>query len=120
LHTIRARILRRLARHDLGIDADGSRADPVAEESPVLAGLSRASVQGRVALGPRAGARVRGLGRDPEAGGSRRADRATPISTGSTFMAMSRWPRGIARDWNSSAATCDAGRPHRGLPGCCF
>ena len=75
--TIRARILRRLRRHGLGPDAEGSRPDPVAEESPVLAGLSTASVQGRVALGPRAGARSLALGRDPEAewvtGGPRHA-----------------------------------------------
>ena len=78
LTTIRARILRRLRRRGLGPDAEGSRRYPVAEESPVLAGLSSASVQGRVALGPRAGARSLALGRDPEAewvtsGGSRHA-----------------------------------------------
>jgi len=38
--------------------------DRLAEESPALAGIVGASVQGRVALGPRAGARVRRLGRD--------------------------------------------------------
>jgi len=37
------------------------------EESPVLAGIVGASVQGRVALGPRAGARVRRLGHEPGA-----------------------------------------------------
>ena len=31
----------------------------------MLAGIAGASVQGRVALGPRAGARVRRLGREP-------------------------------------------------------
>src|SRR5215471_2920697 len=36
--------------------------DRLAEESPVLAGIVGASVQGRVALGARAGARVRRLG----------------------------------------------------------
>jgi hypothetical protein len=65
--TIRARILRLLGRRGLGPDADVSRPDPVAEDSPTLAGLSSASVQGRVALGPRAGARLMALGRDPEA-----------------------------------------------------
>ncbi len=39
-----------------------------AEVSPVLAGLVGASVQGRVALGPRAGARVRRLGGEPDLG----------------------------------------------------
>jgi hypothetical protein len=64
---IRARVLRLLARRGLGPDAEVDRADPVAEESLALAGLSVASVQGRVALGPRAGARAMALGRDPEA-----------------------------------------------------
>jgi putative transposase/transposase-like zinc-binding protein len=64
---IRARILRLLGRRGLGPDADVSRPDPVAEDSPTLAGLSSASVRGRVALGPRAGARLMALGRDPEA-----------------------------------------------------
>jgi Putative transposase len=52
-----------LVRHGLepGDDATGS-ADWLADESPVLAGIVGASVQGRVALGPRAGARVRRLG----------------------------------------------------------
>ena len=41
--------------------------EPLAEVSPALAGLRRASVQGRVALGRRAGARLLALGRDPDA-----------------------------------------------------
>jgi hypothetical protein len=44
-----------------GDDATGL-ADPLADESPVLAGIVGASVQGGVALGSRAGARVRRLG----------------------------------------------------------
>jgi len=48
-------------------DADSSPADPVVEESPALAGISSASVEGRIALGPRAGARVWRLGEDPDA-----------------------------------------------------
>jgi hypothetical protein len=67
LTTIRARVLRLLARRGLGPDAEVSRPDPVADESPALAGLSSASVRGRVALGPRAGSRAVALGRDPEA-----------------------------------------------------
>ena len=55
-----------------GDDATGP-ADRLADESPVLAGIVGASVQGRVALGQRAGARVRRLGdaRDTEAVTSR-------------------------------------------------
>jgi hypothetical protein len=74
LATIRHRVQRLLVRHGLepGDEATGP-ADRFAEESPVLAGIVGASVQGRVALGQRAGARVRRLGdaRDTEAVTSR-------------------------------------------------
>jgi Putative transposase len=63
LGTIRHRVQRLLVRRGLepADDATGP-GDPLADESPVLAGIVGASVQGRVALGPRAGARVRRLG----------------------------------------------------------
>jgi hypothetical protein len=74
LATIRHRVQRLLVRHGLepGDDATGP-VDRLAEESPVLAGIVGASVQGRVALGSRAGARVRRLRYeiDPGAGTSR-------------------------------------------------
>src|SRR5437867_11801112 len=47
--------------------ADPSQRDPVVEESAVLARMSSASIQGRIALGPRAGARVWRVGDDPDA-----------------------------------------------------
>jgi len=51
-----------------GLDVDDARdIDPLAEESPALAGISSASIQGRIALGPRAGARVLQIGREPGA-----------------------------------------------------
>ncbi len=63
LGTIRRRVGRLLRRRSLEPDADGTgRADPLAETSLVLAGIVGASVQGRVALGARAGAQVRRLG----------------------------------------------------------
>ena len=69
LATIRQRVQRLLVRRGLepADDATGP-ADRLAEESPVLAGIVGASVQGRVALGSRSGARVRRLGdaRDTE------------------------------------------------------
>jgi hypothetical protein len=63
LATIRQRVQRLLVRRGLepGDDATGP-ADRLVDESPVLAAIVGASVQGRVALGPRAGARVRRLG----------------------------------------------------------
>jgi len=63
LATIRQRVQRLLVRHGLepADDATGP-ADRLADESPVLAEMVGASVQGRVALGHRAGARVRRLG----------------------------------------------------------
>ena len=74
LATIRHRVQRLLVRRGLepADDATGP-ADRLADESPVLAGIVGASVQGRVALGSRAGARVRrlGAGRDAAAVTSR-------------------------------------------------
>jgi len=68
LATIRARVRRLLARRGLEPqDVDLMPPDPLAEESLALAGISSASVQGRVSLGRRAGTRVLRLGRDPDA-----------------------------------------------------
>src|SRR5438552_6524865 len=66
LATIYRRVQRLLARRGLDVD-DPPDVDPLAEESPALAGISSASIQGRIALGPRAGARVLQLGREPDA-----------------------------------------------------
>jgi hypothetical protein len=68
LGTIRRRVRRLLARRgvDLGEDDPGAT-DGLAEASPVMAQLVSASVQGRVALGPRGGARVWRLGGEPGA-----------------------------------------------------
>ena len=67
LATIYTRVRRLLRRRgfDAG-DVELSRLDPVLEESPVL-GISSASIQGRIALGPRAGARVWRVGEEPDA-----------------------------------------------------
>ncbi len=63
LATICHRVQRLLVRRGLepADDATGP-ADRLADVSPVLAGIAGASVQGRMALGSRAGARVRQLG----------------------------------------------------------
>jgi hypothetical protein len=63
LATIRYRVQRLLVRRGLepADDATGP-ADRLAEDCPALAGIVGASVQGRVALGSRAGARVQRLG----------------------------------------------------------
>jgi hypothetical protein len=63
-----ARVRRRLER--LGLAGTTSRdedADPLAQESPALAGLSRAAILGRAALGPRAGRGPERIGADPDA-----------------------------------------------------
>jgi len=68
LARIAARVQRLLKRRGLDPgDADLFQADPVGEESPALAGISSASIQGRIALGPRAGGRVGRVGDDPDA-----------------------------------------------------
>jgi hypothetical protein len=68
LATIYVRLCRLLRRQ--GFDAtaaDLSRPDPIAEESPMLADIISASIQGRIALGPRAGRRVWRVGEEPDA-----------------------------------------------------
>src|SRR3989441_4714275 len=68
LARIAARVQRLLKRR--GLDTGGAdlcQADPVVEESPALAGISSASIQGRIALGPCAGARMWRVGDDPDA-----------------------------------------------------
>ena len=68
LATIYVRVCRLLRRR--GFDAtaaDLSRPEPIAEESPLLAGISGASIHGRIALGPRAGRRVWRVGEEPDA-----------------------------------------------------
>ncbi len=68
LTTVLRRVGRLLARHGLEPgDAETADSDPLAEESLTLAGIVSASVQGRVALGPRAGARMRRFGGAPDA-----------------------------------------------------
>ena len=64
--TVRTRILRLLRRRGvLGEPEEGDAPDPLAETSVALAGIASAAVQGRSALGPRAGARVLQIGRVP-------------------------------------------------------
>ncbi len=66
--TIRHRVLRLLEREGL-LDEDASsfQLDALSEESPALAGIYSAGVQGRVAIGQRSGCRVMRIGADPEA-----------------------------------------------------
>jgi hypothetical protein len=68
LATIRTRIVRLLCRRGLiGEATDPTAIDPLAAASPALAEIIGASVQGRTALGARAGRRVLRLGRNPDA-----------------------------------------------------
>jgi hypothetical protein len=63
-----ARVRRRLERLGLAAaSSDDEDADPLADESPALAGLSRAAILGRAALGPRAGRGPERIGADPDA-----------------------------------------------------
>jgi hypothetical protein len=68
LATLHRRILRLLCRR--GVDTEAAAdvgLDPLAEESAALAAVASASIQGRVATGPRAGARVLRIGRNRDA-----------------------------------------------------
>jgi hypothetical protein len=64
---IARRVARLLERREVAGSAEGGEApDLWSEEAPVLGAVAAASVEGRVALGPRAGARVRRCGDPPE------------------------------------------------------
>ena len=65
--TIARRVRRLLRRRGLDAEADVAAPDQLAEESAALAGISRASIHGRIAVGRRAGRRVWRLGEEPEA-----------------------------------------------------
>lgn len=72
LGAIRHQVGRWLARRGLAPGAEPAAPDGLAEISPVLAQIMSASVQGRVALGRHAGARVERLGGEPPEHGHRR------------------------------------------------
>ncbi len=63
---IARRVERLLERRGLAGGESSGASDLWSEEAPVLAAVAAASVDGRVALGPRAGARVRRCGDPPE------------------------------------------------------
>ena len=56
------RLAKLLEKRGLGPDADPMEADPLVRDEPLLARLAAASLQGRVATGPRAGQRLLRLG----------------------------------------------------------
>ena len=62
VETTAHRGIRLLARRGI---LDGDPLDPLAEESPILAGVTAASVQSMIATGERAGMRVRRVLSDP-------------------------------------------------------
>jgi hypothetical protein len=64
---IARRVTRLVERRGLaGRAGDGEACDLWSEEAPVLAAVAAASIDGRVAIGPRAGARVRRYGDPPD------------------------------------------------------
>ena len=66
--TVRYRVLRKLEREGLLDEDEASfQIDALSDESPALAGIYSAGVQGRVALGQRSGRRVMRIGTDPSA-----------------------------------------------------
>jgi hypothetical protein len=65
VETTAQRVIRLLARRGI---LDEDQLDPLAEESPLLAGVTAASVQGMIATGERAGMRVRRVLSDPAEG----------------------------------------------------
>lgn len=67
LAKVRKRVLRLLVREGLLDDEQSFAPDAAAITSPALASLASASLQGVRALGPRAGAPILRIGRDPDA-----------------------------------------------------
>jgi len=70
LGAIRRRIVRLVARHGIDLECPSTEVDPSDERlvaCPVYAEIQGAAVLGRVATGPRAGAAVVRVGRDPAA-----------------------------------------------------
>jgi hypothetical protein len=65
IETTAHRVIRLLARRGI---LEGDQVDPMVEESPILAGVTAASVQGMIATGERAGMRVRRVLSDPAEG----------------------------------------------------
>jgi len=65
VETTAHRVIRLLTRRGI---LDEDQLDPLAEESPLLAGVTAASVQGMIATGERAGMRVRRVLSDPAEG----------------------------------------------------
>jgi hypothetical protein len=74
LERVAQRIVRLLERRGLGPQADPEEADPLLRNQPLLAELYSASVQGRIATGPRTGNRVGAIGFqiEPENKGSKK------------------------------------------------
>ena len=81
VETTAQRVVRLLQRRGL-VEQDG--VDPLWDEEPLLASLTGASVQGRVAIGDRRGERVRRRLMDPEEG----------VQTGP--LRQPAWPRPTA------------------------
>ena len=111
LATIHRRVGRLLRRRGLAGADDTDAADPLAEESLALAGIASAAVQGRMALGPHAGARVLQVGRGPHAPWVTSA-RGRRSSRDLTSTPTSPSPPRIASGWSRSADTC-CDRPWR-------
>ena len=105
LATVTAYVGRLLAQRGSDDGDEGGMRDEWADDAPVLAGLAAASVQGRIALGARAGARVRRR-RTPKSG------RATRVTTASICMPDSVCQRINEIVWSVSVGT-PCGRPSR-------
>lgn len=107
--TVARRIEGLLERRGLGGGAEsGGAPDAWAEEAPVLAGIAAASVQGRVALGSRAGARVRRCGDRPRSSHPRWV-RLTHGCTASIFT-PALWPGRASASASNACADMRYGR----------
>jgi len=110
LAAIRARVRRLLRRRGLGDDADLTPPDPLAEESLALAGISAASVHGRIALGRRAGPASGAWASPLKPLGWPRPGPGTRIWTASTSTPICACQPATGPGSNSSAATSSGPR----------
>jgi hypothetical protein len=82
MERVAQRIVRLLERRGLGPQADPEEADPLLRSQPLPAELYSATVQGRIATGPRAGNRVTNIGFqiEPENNGSKKNSGCANVS----------------------------------------
>ena len=103
VETTARRVIRLCTKRGL---LDDSQADPLADEEPLLAALTAASVRGIVATGERAGQRLRRVLRDPATG-----VRTAPLCFASRGFSKSCSATSRVRPWRPGACASSRSAP---------